>query len=401
MVEEKKVGFVAMASDKGAVGKIAEIGIGMIGHAFMGKAHSNAWKQMPYIFWPPAAIPKLVKICGIPETEVAEAARRFGYMEYTTDWKDIINDDRIKIVDNGTPNDLHAEISIEAARAGKHIFCEKPLARNSVEAKKMRDAVKKYKVKNICDFNYRMVPAIVLAKNLISDGKLGKIYHFRAKYLQEWIMDPDFPIVWRLKKSVAGSGALGDLGAHIIDLGRFLCGEFKSVMAVTKTFIDERYDASTKKKEKVDVDDAIASVVEFENGAIGTIEASRFAAGRKNSNVIEINGEKGSIWWDLENMNNLHVYWADDKPAETRGFHCINVTESFHPYYEYWWPHGHIIGWENTFVHTAYNMVNAIIKNKPLEPYVGTFEDGYRNAVICDAMLKSAETGKREPCIFE
>ena len=401
MAEEKKVGFVAMASEKKTIGEIPEIGIGMIGHAFMGKAHSNGWKQMPYIFWPPAAIPKLVKICGVPETEVAEAARRYGYLEYTTNWKDIINDDRIQIVDNGTPNSLHAEPSIEAAKAGKHIVCEKPLARNAAEAKEMRDAVKKYNVKNICDFNYRMVPAIVLAKNLIMDGKLGKIYHFRARYLQEWIMDPNFPMVWRLKKSLAGSGALGDLGAHIIDLGRFLCGEFKSVMAVTRTFINERYDESTKKKEKVDVDDAFASVIEFENGAIGTIEASRFCAGRKNSNIIEINGEKGSIWWDLENMNNLWVYWANEEPVETRGFHCINVTESYHPYYESWWPHGHIIGWENTFVHTAYNMVNAVMENKALEPYVATFEDGYRNAVICDAMLKSAETGKKELCIFE
>jgi predicted dehydrogenase len=401
MAKEKKVGFIAMASDKKAVGKIPEIGIGMIGHAFMGKAHSNGWIQMPYIFWPPAAIPKLIKICGIPESEVAEAARRFGYMEYTTNWKDIINDDRIKIVDNGTPNNLHAEPCIEAAKAGKHVICEKPLGRNAAEAKEMRDALKKYKVKNICDFNYRMVPAIVLAKNLIKDGKLGKIYHFRARYLQEWIMDPGFPMVWRLKKAFAGSGALGDLGAHIIDLGRFLCGEFKSVMAVTRTFINERYDEGSKKKEKVDVDDAFASVVEFENNAIGTIEASRFAAGRKNSSIIEINGEKGSIWWDLENMNNLHVYWADEKPVDTRGFHLVSVTESYHPYYDKWWPHGHIIGWENTFVHTALNMVNAIIENKPLEPYVGTFEDGYRNAVICDAILKSAETGKKELCVFK
>lgn len=396
MVEEKKVGFVAMASDKKVVGEIPEIGIGMIGHAFMGKAHSNAWKQMPYIFWPPAAIPKLVKICGIPEAEVAEAARRFGYMEHTTNWKDVINDDRIKIVSIGTPNSLHAEPSIEAAKAGKHIICEKPLARNAAEAKEMRDAVRKYKVKNICDFNYRMVPAIVLAKNLIKDGKLGKIFHFRARYLQEWIMDPDFPMVWRLKKAQSGSGAIGDLGAHAIDLGRFLCGEFKSVMALVRTFINERYDKSTRKKEKVDVDDAFASVVEFENGAIGTIEASRFAAGRKNYNIVEINGEKGSIWWDLENMNNLYVYWADEKPADTRGFHCINVTESYHPYYDKWWPHGHIIGWENTFVHTAYNIVNAVVNDAKLEPMVATFEDGYRAAVICDAILQSAESGKKE-----
>ena len=396
MAEKKKVGFVAMASDKKVVGEIPEIGIGMIGHAFMGKAHSNGWKQMPYIFWPPAAIPKLVKICGIPESEVAEAARRFGYMEHTTNWKDVINDDRIKIVSIGTPNSLHAEPSIEAAKAGKHIICEKPLARNAAEAKEMRDAVRKYKVKNICDFNYRMVPAIVLAKNLIENGKLGKIFHFRARYLQEWIMDPDFPMVWRLKKAQSGSGAIGDLGAHAIDLGRFLCGEFKSVMALVRTFINERYDESTRKKEKVDVDDAFASVVEFENGAIGTIEASRFAAGRKNCNIIEINGEKGSIWWDLENMNNLHVYWADEEPADTRGFHCINVTESYHPYYDKWWPHGHIIGWENTFVHTAYNMVNAVVNDAKLEPMVATFEDGYRTAVICDAMLRSAESGRKE-----
>ncbi len=399
MSEEKKVGFVAMASEKEA-GEIPDIGIGMIGYAFMGKAHSNGWLQMPYIFWPPAAIPRLISICGTTEKKVAEAAKRFGYKDFTTNWKDIVNDDRVQIVDIGTPNYFHAEPSIEAAKAGKHVICEKPLARNAAEAKEMLDAVKKYNVKHVCDFNYRMVPAIVLAKNLIMSGKLGKIFHFRARYLQEWIMDPDFPMVWRLKKDLAGSGALGDLGAHIIDLARFLCGEVQSVMSASRTFIKERYDESTKKKEKVEVDDAIASVVEFENGAIGTIEASRFAAGRKNYNVIEINGEKGSIYWDLENMNNLHVYWADEEPAETRGFHCINVTESYHPYYEYWWPHGHIIGWENTFVHIAYNMVNAIVENKPLEPYVATFEDGYRTAVICDAMLKSAETGKKESCIF-
>ena len=266
----------------------------------------------------------------------------------------------------------------------------------------MRDAVKKYNVKNICSFNYRVVPALVLAKNLISDGKLGKIFHFRAKYLQEWIVDPDFPMIWRLRKELAGSGALGDLGSHIIDLARFLCGEITSTAAITKTFIKERNDEATGKKEKVDVDDAVAALVEFENGAIGTIEASRFCPGRKNYNNIEINGEKGSIWWDLENMNNLWVFWKDEEPADTRGFHCVNVTESYHPYYDRWWPHGHIIGWENTFVHTVYNMVECSNShNKPLEPYIATFEDGYRNAVICDAILESAETGKKTNINYE
>jgi predicted dehydrogenase len=392
----KRVGFVSMTSEKKTTGDIPEIGVSLIGHAFMGKAHSNAWKQMPYIFWPPPAIPKLIKICGIPEDSVAEAAKRYGFLEYTTDWKKVISDERVKIVIIATPNFLHAEQAIEAARAGKNILCEKPLARNSKEAKGMLDAVIKYKVKNICDFNYRMVPAIVLIKNLIMDNKLGRIYHFRARYLQEWIADPDFPMIWKLKKASCGSGALGDLGSHIIDLGRFLCGEIKSVMAATATFIKERYNEEEKKKEKVDVDDAVASVIEFENGAIGTIEASRFCPGRKNYNTIEINGEKGSIWWDLENMNNLWTYWKEEENTETRGFHCVNVTESYHPYYENWWPHGHLIGWGNTLVHIAYNMVNAVINNVKLEPMVATFEDGYRTVVVCDTILKSSESGKKE-----
>ena len=398
---EKKVGFVSMASEQKTIADIPEIGVGMIGYAFMGKAHSNAFKKMPYIFWPPAAIPRLITICGRHEASVAEAARRFGYEGYTTDWKQIIADDRIKIVDNGSPNYLHAEPCIEAAKAGKHVICEKPMARNAKEAKEMRDAVKKYGVKNIVGYNYRMAPAIVLAKNLIIDGKLGKIFHFRARYLQEWIAEPDFPMIWKLRKAESGSGALGDLGAHIIDLGRFLCGEIKSVMSVMTTFIKERDNLETKQKEKVDVDDAFASVVEFDNGAIGTLEASRFCHGRKNFNIIEINGEYGSIWWDLENMNNLWVYWKNEEPYQTRGFHCVNVTESYHPYYENWWPHGHIIGWENLFVHEFYNLVEAIVNNKPLEPYVATFEDGYRSCVICDAIIESASSEKKVFCKYE
>ena len=398
---EKKVGFVSMASGQETIADIPEIGIGMIGYAFMGKAHSNGWKKLPYIFWPPAAIPRLITICGRHEASVAEAAKRFGYEGYTTDWKQLIADDRIKIVDNGSPNYLHAEPCIEAAKAGKHVICEKPMARNAKEAKEMRDTVKKYGVKNAVVYNYRMAPAIALAKNLIMDGKLGKIFHFRARYLQEWIAEPDFPMIWKLRKTESGSGALGDLGAHIIDLGRFLCGEIKSVMSVMTTFIKERENPETKQKEKVGVDDAFASVVEFDNGAIGTIEASRFCHGRKNYNTIEINGENGSIWWDLENMNNLWVYWKNEEPYQTRGFHCVNVTESYHPYYENWWPHGHIIGWENLFVNEFYNFIEAIVNNKPLEPYTATFEDGYRNCVICDAITESAISEKKVFCKYE
>jgi len=397
---EKKVGFTSMAAQMRA-GKIPEIGIGMLGYAFMGKAHSNGYKKMPYIFWPPPAIPKLVKICGRTKEKVAEEALRYGYGQYCTDWHELIEDDAIDIFVNGGPNNVHAEPCIAAAKAGKHIVCEKPLARNAAEAKRMLDAAKKAKVKHLCNYNYRMVPALVLAKNLIADHKLGKIFHFRARYLQEWIVDPQFPMIWRLEKNLCGSGALGDLGSHIIDLARWLCAEPATVTATTQTFVKQRPSAEDPKKMcKVEVDDAFAATIEFENGAIGTLEASRFCPGRKNYEVIEVNGELGSLYFDLENMNNLHVYFAQENVEETVGFHAINVTESFHPYYDKWWPHGHIIGWENTFVHTAYNIVNAVINDQPLEPMVATFEDGYRNAVICDAILKSAQSGKKEKIVY-
>jgi predicted dehydrogenase len=278
---EKKVGFIGMAAEKKA-GKIPEIGVGMLGYSFMGKAHSNGYKKMSYIFWPPPAKPKLIKMCGRTEEKVAEEAKRYGYLEYCTDWHELINDDRIDIFVNVGPNNIHAEPCIEAAKAGKNIVCEKPLARNSGEAKEMLDAVKKAGVKHLCNFNYRMVPALVLAKNLISDGKIGKIFHFRAKYLQEWIVDPNFPLIWRLDKKVCGSGAMGDLGAHIVDLTRWLCGEPESVMAMTKTFVTERpLPDNPSKKVKVEVDDAFVSTIEFRNGAIGVLEASRFCPGRK------------------------------------------------------------------------------------------------------------------------
>ncbi len=394
---KKEVGFTAMSSKAKGAKDIPHIGIGMLGHAFMGKAHSNAYKKMPYIFWPPPAIPKLVSICGIPEEEVAEEALRYGYQRYCSDWHEIVEDKEVDILVNGTPNSLHAEPCIEAAKNGKHLVCEKPLARNGQEAKAMLDAAQKAGVKHLCNYNYRMVPAMVLAKNLISDGKLGKLFHLRAKYLQEWIVDPQFPIIWRLQKDLCGSGALGDLGAHIIDLARWLCGEPATVSATATTFVKERpLEPGSKKMCKVDVDDAFAAAIEFENGAIGTLEASRFAPGRKNSLFLEVNGELGSIYFDLENLNNLHVYFAEEKVEETIGFHAVSVTESFHPYYEKWWPHGHIIGWENLFVHTAYNIIDSVIGDKPLEPMVATFEDGYKNAVICDCISKSAESGKKE-----
>jgi len=400
-MEEKKVGFVTMGDIRGTSGEIPQIGIGMIGYAFMGKAHVNAYKKIPYIYWPPSAIPRLVAICGRSEEKVKEAQKRYGFERYYTDWRELIKDSDVQILDNGGPNNLHADPSITALEMGKHVICEKPMARDSKEAKMMLEFALKSSAKHMIAFNYRFVPAIRLAKELIEDGTLGEIYHFRAKYLQEWIMDPNFPIVWRLKKEVSGSGALGDIGSHIIDLARFLVGEPKNVSAIVKTFIKERpSDINPSKKEKVDVDDAFVAVVEFKNGAIGTLEASRFCAGRKNHQVIEINGSKGSLVFNLERMNELEIYLNSDR-KEIMGFRNVLITESYHPYWDKWWPHGHIIGWEHTFVHELYYFIDCVINNKPVEPFGATFLDGYRCAVICDAILESSETGKRVEIKYE
>ncbi|MBE2238091.1 MAG: Gfo/Idh/MocA family oxidoreductase [Caldilineaceae bacterium] len=392
-------GFTAMAA-AAADQQAPEIGVGMLGYAFMGKAHSNAFKKIPYMMYPPPAVPKLVAVCGRNEEATRAAAIRFGYESYYTDWRAMVADDRVQLFDNGGPNDAHAEPCIVAAQAGKHILCEKPLARTAEEAKTMLDAVQKAGVKHMTAFNYRFVPAIRQMRKLIDSGALGRIYHFRAVYLQEWIMPHyNMPMIWRLKKDVAGSGALGDLGAHIIDLGRYLVGDVSSVSAMTKTFIPERPwgDGTVG---QVDVDDAFAAVVAFENGALGTVEATRFAAGRKNSNVIEINGEKGSLRFNLERMNELEAFWIDDEPKETRGFHQVLVSEPYHPWWENWWPQGHIIGWEHTFVHEITHLLDCIVNDKPVAPIGADFEDGYRCAVICDAILESAASKRQVDCKY-
>jgi len=391
----QKTGFTTMAGAK-AEGEAPEVGVGMLGYAFMGKAHSNGYKKISYMMYPPPAVPKLIAICGRDEEAVAEAARRYGYEGYYTDWREMLEDDRIQLFDNGGPNNAHAEPCIAAAQAGKHIFCEKPLARTGEEARQMLDAVTQAGVKHMVAFNYRFVPAIRLARNLIDSGALGQIYHFRAMYLQEWIM-PHYneAKIWRLDKKVAGSGAIGDLGAHIIDLGRFLVGEMKSVSAMTKTFIDERPLPDGSGTGKVDVDDAFVATVEFENGAIGTLEATRFGGGRKNYEVLEINGEKGSIHFNLERLNELQVFWVDEKPKETQGFHNVLVTEGHHPWIDHWWPHGHIIGWEHTFVHELTHLLDCIVNDKDVAPYGATFEDGYRAAAVCDSISESAATKKQ------
>ena len=386
------VGFLTMA-DAVAQTDAPEIGVGMLGYAFMGKAHANALKKLPYMIYPPPAVPKLAAIAGRSEAKVREAARRYGFAKAYTDWRAMLDDPEVQVFDNAGPNDLHAEPNIAAAQAGKHVISEKPLGRNAEECKLMWEAVKKAPVKHQVAFNYRFVPAVRLIRNLIDAGKLGRIYHFRAAYLQEWIASEDFPMVWRLESKHAGSGALGDLGSHIVDLARYLVGEPKSLMARTETFIKQRKDARGK-MQKVDVDDAFQAIVEYRNGAVGTLEASRFCPGRKNSNTFEINAEKGSVRFNLEAMNELEVFWKDGE-RDTQGFTKVLVSESYHPFWSHWWPQGHIIGWEHTFVHEFAHFFEAIVNKTKVAPHAADFEDGYKNAVICDAILASARERKQ------
>ncbi|KAA3644718.1 MAG: gfo/Idh/MocA family oxidoreductase [Chloroflexi bacterium] len=378
-----------------------EVGVGMLGYAFMGRAHSNAMLKLPSMMYPPKAIPKLVAVCGRNQEAVAEMASRFGYAGYYTDWEKMLADERIKLVDNGGPNDVHEEPCVAAAEAGINILCEKPLARTTEEAKRMWDAVKNNKVKGMVAFNYRFAPAVRQARDLIASGALGKIYHFRAMYLQDWIL-PHFntPYLWRHNKEVSGTGAIGDF-SHIIDIGHFLLGSrTQSVQSTMKTFIPERELMDGSGTGVVDVDDAFASVIEFENGAIGTLEGTRLASGRKNYHVFEVNGEKGSIAWNLERLNELEVHWAEDEPAETRGFRNVMVTEGDHPWIENWWPPGHTIGWEHTFVHEVDHLLDCIVNDKEVGPEGATFEDGYNACVVADAIVESSETGRRVDCKY-
>ena len=358
--------------------EIPEIGVGMLGYAFMGKAHSNALRKIPYITWPPPLMPRLVAIAGRDERAVTEAARRYGFERAVTDWHELVADESIGLFDNGGPNALHAEPTIAAAEAGKHVLCEKPLGRTADESHEIWRRVAATGVKHLCGFNYRFVPAVRLARELIEAGELGEIRHFRARYLQDWGEDPTLG-TWRFDPVEAGSGALGDLAAHVVDLARFLVGEIASVSALVKTFVPGRK-----------VDDAIEAAVEFESGAVGTIEATRFATGRKNAFSWEINGSNGSLAFDLERLNEL------EHSEGTKGFRRILVSEADHPFWQWWWPHGHIIGWEHTFVHELHHLLDAIAGNGEVAPHGATLEDGYRAAEVCDAILRSAESGRRE-----
>ncbi len=374
-------GGIGVQVAEGPAEQIPEIGVGMLGYAFMGKAHANGYKTLSYMAWPPALVPRLVSIAGRDGGAVRAAAARYGFERFVTDWHDLVADPEIQLFDNTGPNNLHAEPTIAAAEAGKHVFCEKPLGRTAVESYEIWQRVAAAGVKHMTAFNYRFVPAVRLARQLIDAGELGEIHHFRGRYLQEWGSTTD--LAWRFEREAAGSGALGDLGAHVIDLARYLVGEISAVSAATRTFMPGR-----------EVDDAFEAVAEFSAGAIGTIEASRFAPGRKNAFSWEINGSKGSIAFELERLNELQ--WSEG----TKGFRTVLVSEAEHPFWSWWWPHGHIIGWEHTFVHELAHLLDAIANDSEVGPHGATFEDGYRASEVCDAILRSAASGRREAVTY-
>ena len=364
--------------------------VAMIGYDFMGRAHSNAWRQVKHFFKDVPLEPVLKVVVGRTADRVAEAAGRLGFEEHATSWREVVGRRDIDVVDICTPGDSHAEIAIAAAEAGKAILCEKPLANSVVDAQRMLAAARKAGVVHMLCHNYRRCPAVALARQLIDEEVIGDIRHYRGVYLQDWIVDPSFPRVWRLEKARAGSGALGDILSHTMDLSRYLVGEPVEVSGLMTTFIAERpMPDDPGRRGKVDVDDAAQALVKFAGGAVGYYEGSRFASGRKNYNRLEINGSKGSLAWDLERMNELEVYI---EAGARSGFRTISVTNGQHPYIAAWWPPGHIIGYEHSFTHTIYDFVRAIAgATLPPRP---SFEDGLQNQRVLDAIERSAATGQ-------
>ncbi|MFE7389730.1 Gfo/Idh/MocA family protein [Streptomyces sp. NPDC057582] len=379
----------------------ATLGVGMVGYAFMGAAHSQGWRTAGHVFDLPMQ-PTLAAICGRDRTAVDAAAERHGWAAAETDWRALIARDDVQLVDICTPGDSHAEIAIAALEAGKHVLCEKPLANTVAEAEAMTEAAERARARGqvaMVGFNYRKVPAIAYARTLIADGRLGVLRHVRATYLQDWLVDPESPLTWRLKREHAGSGALGDLGAHIVDLAQYLAGELLvGVSAVAETFVRERPllagasaglsgAADSGARGAVTVDDAALFTGRLASGALASFEATRMAAGRKNALRLEINGERGSLAFDLERLNELSFH-DHTEPGTTAGFRRILVTEPEHPYLEAWWPPGHALGYEHTFIHQARDLVLTIAEGADPVP---SFADGLQVQRVLAAVEESAE----------
>lgn len=377
------------------------LNVAIIGTKFMGKAHSNAWSSAPKFFDLPLK-PVLKAACGQDVQATQEFAAKWGWESIESDWRKVVERPDIDIIDVCTPTYLHKDIVVAAAQNGKHIFCEKPVALNFAQAKEMYEAAEKAGVLHYLNHNYRRTPAIAYAKYLIESGKIGQIFHWRGAYLQDWITDPNFPLTWHLRKETAGAGPHYDLNSHSVDLARYLVGEVAAVTAMLKRFISSRplpgAGAGTFKAGEgggetgeVTVDDAAFMLAEFENGALGAFESSRFASGRKNYNYFEIYGSKGSLAFDLERMNELQ-YLDLANPADEQGFRTILVTNASHPYMAAWWPPGHIIGYEHVFTHAVADFLKALDKGVPITP---NFADGMRIMQVLEAGILSSNTGRK------
>ena len=376
--------------------------VAMIGYAFMGAAHSQAWRTAPRFFDLPV-VPELAVLCGRTADAAEAAAHRLGWAESATDWREVVTRDDVDVVDVCTPGDSHRDITLAALAAGKHVLCEKPLANSVAEAEEMAAAAATARgagVRSMVGFNYRRTPALALARQLVADGRLGRLHHVRADYLQDWIVDPQFPLVWRLQKDKAGSGALGDIGAHVVDLAAFLTGErLTGVSGTVARFVEERPlpttasglsgtsgDGAGRQVGEVTVDDAAAFVGRTASGALATFEATRFANGRKNAMRIELNGSDGSLAFDFERLNEL--FFHDGRaPATEAGFRRVVVTEPDHPYAGAWWPPGHGLGYEHTFVHEIADFVRDVAADRDPSP---SFEDGLYVQRVLDAVERSA-----------
>ena len=369
--------------------------VALIGYGFMGRAHSNAYLSVNQFFDLPYR-PVLDTVVGRNEEKVTQFAHKWGYQKFETDWRKAIDDPEIDVVDIVTPNDSHAEIARAAADAGKMILCEKPLARNLGEATQMVERARNAGVRTMVWYNYRRIPAVTFAKRIIEAGKLGRIYHYRAKFLQDWTISKDVPqggaALWRLDAQAAGSGVTGDLLAHCIDTALWLNGEIESVSAMTETFVKERHHNLTGKVEKVGIDDASAFLARFRNGSLATFEATRYARGHKALYTLEINGEHGSLAWDLHDLHRLQ--WFDHKDEGTlRGWRSIHVTDGEHPYMDHWWVPGLAIGYEHSFIHQLADFLGSLDAKEPVAP---SFEDALRTECVIDAVLRSANLRKWE-----
>lgn len=372
-----------------------KVRVGLVGYGFMGRTHSNAFAKVNQ-FFDLRHQPVLAAVAARDAEKVKAFAAQWGFESAETDWRKLIERKDIDLIDIASPNDTHKDIAIAAAQAGKMVMCEKPLGRNSVESREMVKAVEAAKVPNMVWYNYRRVPAVTLAKQLIDEGRLGKVFHYRAKFLQDWTISKDIPqggaALWRLDVGVAGSGVTGDLLAHCIDTAIWLNGRIDSVSGMTETFIKERHHNITGKIEKVGIDDASAFLARFSNGSLATFEATRYARGHKALYTLEINGEHASIFWDLHDLHRLQYFDHRDE-GKLRGWRSLHITDSDHPYMKHWWVPGLQIGYEHTFIHQVADFLDGLAASKPATP---TFRDAMATDLVTDAVLKSAQSRRWE-----